>query len=93
MVIEEIHSYSIYKDRGTIFVEFNLCYEDICDEYELEIPLEELEELCDLFYEREWFNDGDDDMEVTTIKNDVDESQLSEGLITYINQNKGVLDY
>ena len=93
MVIEEIHSYYIYKDRGTIFVEFTLCEDYVCNEHELEIPVEELEELCDLFCEREWFNDGDDDMEVITIKNDVDESQLSEGLVTYINQNKGVLDY
>eukprot|EP01050_Picozoa_sp_SAG11_P001538 SAG11_NODE_67_length_18762_cov_13.942560_19_plen_95_part_00 len=93
MVIEEIHSHYIYKDRGTILVEFNLCEDDVCNEHELEIPVEELEELCDLFSEREWFNDTDDDVEVTTIKNDVDESQLSEGLVTYINQNKSVLDY
>jgi len=93
MVIEEIHSYYIYKDRGTILVEFNLCDDDICNEHELEIPVEELEELCDLFCEREWLNDGDDDMDVTTIKNDVDELQLSEGLVEYINQNKGVLGY
>jgi|TARA_R110000824_G_scaffold1498_4_gene7467 hypothetical protein len=93
MVIEEIHSYYVYKDKGTIFVEFTLCNDDTCNEHELEIPVEELEELCDLFCEREWLNDGDDDMEVMTIKNDVDELQLSEGLVEYINQNKGVLDY
>tara|TARA_R110000765_G_scaffold354753_1_gene444933 strand:+ start:203 stop:484 length:282 start_codon:yes stop_codon:yes gene_type:complete len=93
MVIEEIHSYFMYKDRGTIFVEFTLCDEDACDEHELEIPVEELQELCDLFCEREWLNDGDDDNETTTIKNDVDELELGKGLTTYLTQNTGVLDY
>ena len=54
MVIEEIHSYFVYNDRGTILVEFTICEEEICNEYELEIPVEELEEVCDLFDEKEW---------------------------------------
>ena len=93
MVIEEIYSYCVYKDRGTILVVFNLCDDDVCDEHELEIPVEDLEELCDLFCEREWFSDGDDDIEATKIKSDVDESELSEGLTIYLTQNKEVLEY
>ena len=53
MVIEEIHSYFIYEDRGTIHVEFTLNEGDRDGDYELEIPLEELEELCDLFNQEE----------------------------------------
>ena len=93
MVIEEIHSYFIYEDRGTIHVEFTLNEGDRDGDYELEIPLEELEELCDLFNEKEWFDYGEDEGEVTTIQHNVDETQLMEGLSIYIGQNTCILDY
>jgi hypothetical protein len=93
MVIEEIHSHFIYNDRATIFVEFTLCEDDVCGEHELEIPMEDLEEVCDLFNEREWFDEGDEGMEIITLKNDIDESQLKEGLSIYVNQNRQVLNY
>jgi len=93
MVIEEIHSYFVYNDRGTILVEFTICEEELCNEHELEIPVEELEEVCDLFDEKEWLSEGDEDMEVTKLRNDIDEPQLIEGLTIYINQNQEVLDY
>ena len=93
MIIEEIHSYFIYEERGMIYVEFTVCEDDICDKHELEIPMEDLEEICDLFDEREWFEDSDDDLEITTIKTDIDETQLIEGLHIYINQNKSILEY
>ena len=93
MVIEEIHSYFIYEDRGTIHVEFTLCEDDRCEEHEIEIPMEELEELCELFNEKEWFDYDEDEVEVTTLKHNIDETQLMEGLSLYISQNTSILDY
>ena len=93
MVIEEIHSYFIYEDRGTIHVEFTLCEDDSCEEREIEIPMEELEELCELFNEKEWFDYDEDEAEVTTLKHNIDETQLMEGLSIYISQNTSILDY
>ena len=93
MVIQEIHSYFIYEDRGTLHVEFTLCEDDNCEEQELEIPMEELEVVCDLFDEKEWFNYEEDEIEVTTLKHNIDEAQLLEGLTIYISQNTSILDY
>jgi len=92
MVIEVIYSHHLDEGRGILEVDFSMCEDDDgCQDHIVEIELEELENLCDLYDEIDWFDDSDDEMEVTSLKTSINQDQLMDGLLTYINQNKDIL--
>ena len=65
--------------------------EDGCQDHKVEVEVEDIESLCDLYDEIDWFDEGEDEMEVTSMQTNINEEQLMEGLLTYINQNKDIL--
>ena len=93
MVIEVIYSHHLDEGRGMLEVEFSMCEdEDGCQDHIVEIEVEAIERLCDLYDEIDWFDEGEDEMEVTSMQTTINEEQLMEGLLTYINQNKDILN-
>ena len=57
----ELHSYFINEGRETIEVEFTIVEDDKETTKNLEILIEELEEVCDLFEELKWYDEEGDD--------------------------------
>ena len=93
MVIEVIYSHHLDEGRGMLEVEFSMCEdEDGCQDHTVEVEVEDIENLCDLYDEIEWFDEGEDEMEVTSMQTNINEEQLMDGLLTYINQNKDILN-
>lgn len=92
MVIEVIYSHHLDEGRGMLEVEFSMCEdEDGCQDHIVEIEIEDIERLCDLYDEIDWIEEGEDEMEVTSIQTRINEEQLMDGLLTYIHQNKDIL--
>lgn len=92
MVIEVIYSHHLDEGRGMLEVEFSMCEdEDGCQDHIVEIEIEDIERLCDLYDEIDWVEEGEDEMEVTSIQTRINEEQLMDGLLTYIHQNKDIL--
>lgn len=93
MDIEVIYSHHLDEGRGMLEVEFSMCEdEDGCQDHMVEIEVEDIERLCDLYDEIDWLDEGEDEMEVTSIQTRINEEQLMEGLLTYIHQNKDILN-
>ena len=93
MVIEVIYSHHLDEGRGMLEVEFSMCEdEDGCQDHKVEVEVEDIESLCDLYDEIDWFDESEDEMEVTSIQTRINEEQLMEGLLTYIHQNKDILN-
>tara|TARA_Y100001938_G_C7939380_1_gene353501 strand:- start:22 stop:306 length:285 start_codon:yes stop_codon:yes gene_type:complete len=93
MVIEVIYSHHLDEGRGMLEVEFSMCEDDDgCQDHSIEVEVEEIENLCDLYDEIDWYDGGDDEMEVTSIRTSINQDQLADGLLMYINQNKDILN-
>ena len=92
MIIEEIHSFFVNDERETIEVEFTVGEDGRETTLTLEILFEEIENLCDLFEEVEWRGYDEDDMDTLQIQKQINPDELKEGLHTYINQNKSLLN-
>jgi len=86
MMLEEINSFFINDERETVEVEFTIT-ESGSDVVTLEILFEELQEVCDLFEDVDWYDVGDEDGEYTKIQRKINQSELKEGLEIYINRN------
>tara|TARA_R110000787_G_scaffold64757_4_gene146066 strand:- start:330 stop:605 length:276 start_codon:yes stop_codon:yes gene_type:complete len=86
MILEEINSFFVNDERETIEVEFTITEEN-SDVVTLEILFEELQEVCDLFEDSDWYDAVDEDDEFTKIQRKVNTSELKEGLEIYINRN------
>ena len=86
MMLEEIHSFFINDERETIEVEFTITEGDSAV-VTIEILFEELQEVCDLFEDVDWYDVGDEDGEYTKIQRKINTSELKEGLEIYINRN------
>ena len=56
MVIEEIHSFFVNEQRETVEVEFTVVEDEVETTATLEILFEELDDVCDLFDEVDWYN-------------------------------------
>jgi hypothetical protein len=81
MKIKEILSYHANESLGIIEVEFIL--EDYPEKINnLEIPEEELEDICDLYESKEWIDWESED--AIDIKGEINEQSLYEGLEYYI---------
>jgi|TARA_Y100000310_G_scaffold105489_2_gene103983 hypothetical protein len=91
MKVKEILSYHLNEDFGIVYIDFIL--EDDESEKEinnLEIPEEELLEVCELYESKEWVDWETDD--VVDIKGEINEEALYEGLEYYINNTENVLN-
>ena len=91
MKVKEILSYHLNEDFGVIYIDFIL--EDNETEKEindLEIPEEELLDVCELYETKEWVDWETDD--VVDIKGEINEESLHEGLEYYINNTENVLN-
>jgi|TARA_R100000664_G_C2725901_1_gene117890 hypothetical protein len=87
----ELHSYFINEGRETIEVEFTIVEDDKETTKNLEILIEELEEVCDLFEELRWYDEEGDDYDTHVINRTINQSGLTEGLYIYVNQNLELL--
>tara|TARA_R100000900_G_scaffold62386_1_gene49923 strand:- start:212 stop:490 length:279 start_codon:yes stop_codon:yes gene_type:complete len=91
MIIEEIHSYFINEERETVEVEFTVVEDDVETTTTLEILFEELEGICDLFDEVDWYNSEDDDTGYLQLQRKINPYELKEGLSIYVNQNRNLI--
>ena len=91
MMIEEIHSFFVNEERETIELEFTISEDDNETITNLEILIEDLEPLCDLFDEVGWCDSEDDDSGYLQIQRKINPYELKEGLDAYINQNKNLV--
>ena len=92
MIIEEIHSYFVNDERETLEVEFTVVEDDIETTITLEVLFEELENVCDLFEEVDWYDYEDDGNETVQVQRKINPDELKEGLNIYINQNQNLLN-
>jgi hypothetical protein len=91
MKVKELLSYHLNEDFGVIHVDFILEDNDTEKEInDLEIPEEELLDVCDLYESKEWVDWETND--VLDIKGDLNEESLLEGLEYYINNAENVLN-
>ena len=90
-MIEEMHSFFVNEERETIELEFTISEDDNETITNLEILIEDLEPLCDLFDEVEWYDSEDDDSGYLQIQRKINPYELKEGLSMYINQNKNLV--
>ena len=91
MKVKELLSYHLNEDFGVIYVDFILEDNDVEKEInDLEIPEEELLDVCDLYESKEWIDWDNND--VLDIKGDLNEESLIEGLEYYINNAENVLN-
>ena len=89
----ELHSYFINEGRETIEVEFTIVEDDKETTKNLEILIEELEEVCDLFEELRWYDEEGDDYDTHVINRTINQSGLTEGLYisVYISEKLALL--
>jgi|TARA_R100001443_G_scaffold114646_1_gene130946 hypothetical protein len=91
MKVKEILSYHLNEDFGVIYVDFII--EDDNEEKEinnLEIPEEDLLDSCDLYESKEWVDWETED--VMTIKGEINEEALFDGLEYYLNNTENTLN-
>lgn len=91
MKVKEILSYHLNEDFSLLYVDFIL--EDDDGEKEisnLEIPEEDMLELCELYESKEWVDWETND--VLDIKGEINEEALYEGLEYYINNTDDILN-
>tara|TARA_R100001377_G_scaffold56761_2_gene33792 strand:- start:4746 stop:5024 length:279 start_codon:yes stop_codon:yes gene_type:complete len=91
MKVKEILSHHINEDFGVVYVDFII--EDGNQEKEinnLEIPEEELTQLCELYQSKEWVDWETED--VMNIKGEIDEDALVDGVEFYINNTETILN-
>ena len=89
----EIHTYFIHESRQTLEVEFTVFNEESETTHHLEILLEDIEPICDLFEEVNWYDFDDDEQGNHVIDRKINTNALVEGLQIYINQNLQLLNY
>ena len=89
----EIHTYFIHESRQTLEVEFTVFNEESETTHHLEILLEDIETICDLFEEVNWYDFDDDEEETHVIDRKINTNSLVDGLQTYLNQNIQLLNY
>lgn len=91
MKVKEILSYHLNEDFGIIYIDFILENNDREKEInDLEIPEEELLDVCELYESKEWVDWETND--VLDIKGEINEESLFEGLEYYINNTENVLN-
>ncbi len=91
MIIEEIHSFFVNEGRQTIELEFTVSEDDNETTKHLELLIEDIESLCDLFDEVEWYDSEDEEPDYLQLQRKVNPYELKEGLGMYINQNKNLV--
>ena len=91
MIIEEIHSFFVNEGRQTIELEFTVSEEDNETTTHLELLIEDIESLCDLFDEVEWYDSEDEEPDYLQLQRKINPYELKEGLGMYINQNKNLV--
>jgi hypothetical protein len=84
MKIKEILTYHVNEGRNSIDIEF-ITEETPEKEHYLEIPEEELDEICDIYETKEWVDWETND--VLDVKGEINEEALYEGLEYYVNNN------
>ncbi len=91
MKVKEILSYHLNEDFSLLYVDFILEDNDTEREInDLEIPEEELLDICELYESKEWVDWETND--VMDIKGEVNEEALLDGLEYYINNTDNVLN-
>jgi hypothetical protein len=83
----EIHTYFIHESRQTLEVEFTVFDEELETTHHLEILLEDMEPICDLFEDVSWEDFDDDEEESHVIDRKINTNSLVDGLQIYVNQN------
>ena len=91
MIIEEIHSFFVNEGRQTIELEFTVSEDDNETTKHLELLIEDIESLCELFDEVEWYDSEDEEPDYLQLQRKVNPYELKEGLGMYINQNKNLV--
>ena len=90
MKVKEILSHHLNEDFGVIYVDFILEEDGLEKEINnLEIPEEELLDICELYESKEWVDWETED--VLDIKVELNEDALYEGLEYYLNNTENVL--
>ena len=84
MKIKEIVTYHINENRESIDIQF-ISEDHPEKEYYIEIPEEELDDVCDLYESKEWIDWETND--VLDVKGEINEDALYEGLEYYVNNN------
>ena len=83
MKVKEILSYHLNEDLGVVYVNFILEDNDTEKEInDLEVPEEELMDICELYDSKEWIDWESED--AIDIKGEINEQSLYEGLEYYI---------
>ena len=91
MIIEEIHSFFVNEGRQTIELEFTVSEDDNETTKHLELLIEDIESLCDLFDEVDWYDSEDEETDYLQLQRKINPYELKEGLGIYINQNKNLV--
>ena len=89
----EMHTYFIHESRQTIEVEFTIFDEDSEKTHNLEILLEDIEHMCDLYEDLSWYDFDNEEQGNQVIDRKINASALVEGLQIYVNQNTQLLNY
>ena len=91
MKVKEILSYHLNEDLGVVYVNFILEENDTEKEInDLEIPEEELMDICELYESKEWVDWETND--IMDIKGEINEESLHDGLEYYINDAENQLN-
>ncbi len=91
-MIEEIISHALDNSRGTIYVEFILNENDTLKTIDIEIDIDDLEEYCDLFEDIDWVADEDEEVQTMSLNQNIDTTELQEGLNLYLQDNKDLVE-
>ena len=91
MIIEEIHSFFVNEGRQTIELEFTVSEDDNETTTHLELLIEDIESLCDLFDEVDWYDSEDEETDYLQLQRKINPYELKEGLCLYINKNKNLV--
>ena len=91
MKVKEILSYHLNEDLGVLYVNFILEDNDTEKEInDLEVPEEELMDICELYDSKEWIDWETND--IMDIKGEINEQSLYDGLEYYINDVENPLN-
>jgi|10_taG_2_1085330.scaffolds.fasta_scaffold03199_9 hypothetical protein len=88
----EIHTYFIHESRQTLEVEFTIFDEELETTHNLEILLEEIEHMCDLYEDLSWYDFDNEEQGNQVIDRKINTHALVEGLQTYVTQNIQLLN-
>ena len=89
-MVEEIISYTLDNNRGSINIEFLYSQNDSTTTFNVDAFLDELEHYGDLYEDAEWVDEENES--TLTFHRQIDLLGLQESLTHYIKDNPSILD-